>query len=155
MRLLALVLCALALPAVALAQATAPTATTGDAKDIQQSSASLIATVDPNGATTTVRFEYGTSTSYGLTSPERSVEGSDPVTLDIPVSGLTNSTTYHYRVVAINSAGTARGADRTFTTAAPPPQPAPPGVTTGGVRDVTTSSATLTGRVDPNGSAAT
>ncbi|HEY3189891.1 MAG TPA: hypothetical protein VGJ70_20545, partial [Solirubrobacteraceae bacterium] len=51
------------------------------------------------------------------------------------------------------TAGEAHGADRTFKTASLPAQPVPPAVTTRGVRDVTSSSATLMAEVDPNGSA--
>ena len=36
------------------------------------------------------------------------------------ISGLTPNSTYHYRVVAINLAGTTVGPDHTFTTAAAP-----------------------------------
>src|SRR5947208_3249092 len=151
MRLVLGLLCALAVPAVALAAApTPPAATTGAAKDITKASATLTATVDPNGAPATVRFEYGTSSSYGLTSAQKSVDGTDPVAVQIAVSGLTAATTYHYRAVATNAAGEARGADRTLKTAS---APAPPGATTTGVHDVTSSSATLTGQVDPNGAA--
>ena len=32
------------------------------------------------------------------------------------ISGLTASTTYHFRIVATNSSGTTYGSDRTFTT---------------------------------------
>jgi hypothetical protein len=32
------------------------------------------------------------------------------------ISGLTASTTYHFRIVATNSSGTAYGSDSTFTT---------------------------------------
>ncbi|HEY3021599.1 MAG TPA: hypothetical protein VGJ32_15485 [Solirubrobacteraceae bacterium] len=154
MRLLVGLLCALALPAAALAvDPTAPTATTGAAKEVKQTSATLTATVDPNGGPTTVRFEYGTSSSYGLSSPEKSVDGADPVTVEIGVTALTEATTYHYRVVATNAAGEARGGDRSFKTASAPVQPTAPAVTTGGARDITSSSATLLGRVDPNGAA--
>src|SRR3954454_15700564 len=114
MRLMAALLCAHALPATALAAPTAPTATTGAASSVTQTSATLTASVDPNGGPTTVHFEYGTSTSYGVTSASQTVDGADPVTAQVPVSGLTSATTYHYRVVATNSAGTATGADRTF-----------------------------------------
>src|SRR3954471_22853834 len=152
MRLMAALLCALALPAMALAAPTPPTATTGSASSVTQTSATLRATVDPNGGPTTVHFEYGTSSSYGLTSANKTVDGDNPVTVDVPVSGLTNSTTYHYRAVATNDAGTGRGTDHSFKTAAPP---SPPGATTGGVRSLTANSATVTGSVDPNGTATT
>ena len=32
------------------------------------------------------------------------------------ISGLTASTTYHFRIVATNNSGTTYGSDRTFTT---------------------------------------
>ena len=40
------------------------------------------------------------------------------------LSGLAPATTYHFRVVAINAAGTTLGADRTFTTSTAPPEAA-------------------------------
>jgi hypothetical protein len=147
MRVLAALLCALAVPAVALA-ATAPTAITGAAKDVKETSATLTATVDPNGAPTTVRFEYGTSTSYGMASTDQSVDGDGSKAVEATVGGLTAKTTYHYRVVATNAAGTVRGRDRTFTTLRNPrgftasasPNPAPWGGTT-----------TITGRLSGQG----
>jgi hypothetical protein len=140
MRLMAALLCALALPATASA---APTATTGDAKAVTNGSATLTATVDPHGASTTVHFEYGGSSSYGKNSNSRTV--TSPGTVEIPISGLAGSSTYHYRVVAASGAERTTGADRSFTTAA-----SPPAVATGVARAVTASSATLTGSVDPN-----
>jgi hypothetical protein len=134
---------------VALLAVAAVSATTGDAKNVEQTSATLTGTVE--GATA-VHFEYGTSASYGVATADRPVS-TDRQNVEVPVSGLTSSTTYHYRVVAMNGADQAAGADRTFTTLKPPPQPAPPGVVTSVVRGVTSSGATLTGRVDPNGSA--
>jgi hypothetical protein len=56
-------------------------------------------------------------------------------------------TTYHYRVVAINASGTTLGADVSFTT----PKPPAPTVATGHARDVTQTSATLSGTVNPQG----
>ena len=53
---------AVAAPAIA---ATVPTATTDTASMISSSSASIDATVNPNGATTTYAFQYGTTTNYG------------------------------------------------------------------------------------------
>ena len=60
-------LAALLLSAV-LAQA-APAATTGAAESITTGSAAVTGTVNPGGEATTYHFEYGTSTSYGLTTP--------------------------------------------------------------------------------------
>ena len=63
------------------------------------------------------------------------------------LTGLTPGTTYHYRVVATNSSGTARGADGIFTTSSAPV------AVTGSATSITVTSATLNGTVDPNGRA--
>lgn len=63
------------------------------------------------------------------------------------VNGLKAGTTYHYRLVAQNSAGTTHGADRTFTV----PADAKPQVVTGAALRVTSSGATVQGRLNPLG----
>ena len=73
--------------------------------------------------------------------------GSANVAVSRALSGLASGTTYHYRVVATNGAGTSRGADGIFATSAAP------AAVTGSATNVTTSSATLNGTVDPNGRA--
>ena len=69
-----------------------------------------------------------------------------------PVSAIINSlaahTTYHFRIVASNAAGTTFGSDRTFTTLA---MTGPPVVMTNPAINVTASSATLNGWLDPHG----
>src|SRR5688500_7551374 len=144
---LTLVLCLLlAVPAVALA--AAPSATTGAASALTRSGATLTGTVDPNGTATTWHFEYGTTTAYGLQSAGGDAgAGEDPVTVSIPVSGLSAGTTYHYRLVAVNADGTVQGADRTFRT---PAGPALPGLSSTVARDVGPTSASLRSRIDPN-----
>ena len=94
--------------------------------------------------------EYGTSTSYGSQSASAGVgSGSANVAVSRALSGLAAGTTYHYRVVATNGAGTSRGADGIFTTLAAPV------VATSAATGVTPTSATLNGSVDPNGRATT
>ena len=151
--LLILVLLAAALPAAAGAQIPAPTppvATTGAAEAITQTGATLAGTVDRNGGATTYHFEYGTSPAYGLTTTETAIPpgGTDPVTVKLPIAGLTRDTLYSHRLVATSPAGIARGANRTFRTA---PGPRPPGVTRTAARDVTSRAARLTTTADPNG----
>jgi hypothetical protein len=113
------------------------------------SSATLAGKVNPNGATTSWYVEYGTSTSYGSKTANVGA-GAGATTLDVSasLSKLAAGTTYHYRFVATNSAGTGHGADGIFTTSSPP------GAVTG-TAEVTPTSATLTGSVDPNGRATT
>jgi len=151
-----LVTAAVVLAPAATASAAVPVADTGAATGVGQTEATLAAKVNPEGAATSVRFDLGTSTAYGLQSASKDAgSGSAEVTVEIPVQGLTADTTYHFRVVATNPDGTTQGADATFKTDAVPPTPARPGVSTGGVRGVTPTAATLTGSVDPNNAATT
>ena len=63
----------LGLPAAAAAQnPTPPVVTTAAATSLAQNAATIPGTVDPNGAATTYEIRYGTSTSYGLRSTQRS-----------------------------------------------------------------------------------
>jgi hypothetical protein len=94
---------------------------------IARRSATLNGTVDPRGLSTTYHFEYGTTTSYGLSTPPASAgagNGAQPVSADL--SGLEPDTTYHYRLVATNADGTAVSAGRVLTTAALPAGGGPP-----------------------------
>jgi hypothetical protein len=95
-----------------------PTIDATAASSVTQSAATLEAQVKPGFGATVVRFEYGTTTSYGSkTYPTDSI-GSDgvdhPASADI--SALSPGTTYHFRAIATNVAGTARGPDQTFNT---------------------------------------
>jgi hypothetical protein len=148
--LLILALLAAAVPAAASAQDLPPAATTNPAESITLTGATLTGAVDRNGGATTYHFEYGTSPGYGLTTTETALppEGTDPVTVKVPIAGLTRDTLYHFRLVATNPAGIARGADRTFRTA---PGPRPPAVSRTTARDVTSRGARMTSTVDPNG----
>ncbi|MEO8686778.1 MAG: hypothetical protein ABI611_01000, partial [Solirubrobacteraceae bacterium] len=152
--LLILALLAAAVPAAARAQdpvpATPPVATTGAAESLTQTGATLTGTIDRNGGATTYHFEYGTSAAYGLTTAETPVPdgGTDPVTVKVPITGLTRDTLYHYRLVATNPAGISRGADRSFRTV---PGPRPPAVTATAARDVNSRGARLITTADPNG----
>ncbi|MFZ0888651.1 MAG: glycoside hydrolase domain-containing protein [Candidatus Binataceae bacterium] len=94
-----------------------PTATTNSATKVTWSSATLNGTVNPNGSSTTAYFQWGTSTSYGNTTSSQSIgSGASSVAISANLSSLTAGTTYHFRMVATNSAGTAYGADATFAT---------------------------------------
>jgi hypothetical protein len=149
MRLLLALVLLLAVPAAAGAQTgDPPGAATGAATGVTRTTATLTGSVDPNGSPATYRFEYGTTSDYGLQTAERAAgDGEDAGPVEAPVEGLTPGTTYHYRLVATNAAGTTRGADRTLRTADPP---RPPGVTGTGARGVGAQSATLRSLVDLN-----
>lgn len=128
------------------ARAATPVATTGPATAVGSTTATVTGTVDPGGQSTTWYVEYGTSTSYGSkTSSASAGSGSSATSVSSTLSGLDAGATYHYRVVAVNASGTARGADAVFTTLVPP------NAVTGTATDITATSATLNGTVDPNG----
>jgi hypothetical protein len=120
----ATMLCALVL-ACAPALAAMPLIGEESTINVSGTSATLQAEVNPNETATSYRFEYGTAEYTGDTplgqsapTPEGAVtEGSAPVTAEAHVQGLTSATTYHFRVVATNSAHeVVYGKDRTFTT---------------------------------------
>ncbi|MFL5885394.1 MAG: hypothetical protein ACJ77M_10015 [Thermoleophilaceae bacterium] len=121
-RLTILAICALGLAVPGTALAAGPTATTGGAKSITATTATLTGSVDPNHNATSFHFEYGRTTSYGSRTPDGptdATKGSQPVSQN--VTGLAPTTTYHYRVVATSPGFTVLGKDRTFKTPAPPP----------------------------------
>ena len=126
-----------------------PTVTSGAASLVEQTSATLNGTVNPNGATVTdCHFDYGPSEAYGFSVPCASLPGAGEGSVEVSamVGGLSANTTYHFRIAATNSGGTSQGGDQTLTTLA-----APPTVVTGPASSVTQSSATLNATVDPNG----
>jgi hypothetical protein len=103
-----------------------PAVTTGAATAVTADSATLGGSVDANWAPTTYRFEYGPTTAYGSVTATTDAGSGGAVAATAALAGLSPSTTYHYRLVATNSGGVSTGADKTFTTAAPPPAPIPP-----------------------------
>ena len=82
----------------------------------RSSSATLNGLLDPHGLTTSVYFQYGTGTSYGRTTATQTQGGNTYRNVTANISGLSASTTYHFRCIATNSAGTRYGADSSFTT---------------------------------------
>jgi hypothetical protein len=94
-----------------------PTVITSLASDVTATAATLQGTVVPEGAATTVVFEWGTTTAYGHTTPPQAIgAGASPITISVSLTGLVVATTYHFRCVASNAAGVAWGGDRVFTT---------------------------------------
>lgn len=126
----------------------APTAITGSMSAVGATFATANGTVNPGGRSTSWYFEYGTSTSYGRKTSSKSA-GSSTANVQVSgtLTGLTAGTTYHYRLVATSTDGTARGQNGTFTTRTAPV------AATGAATSVTVASATLNGTVDPNGRA--
>jgi hypothetical protein len=93
-----------------------PVVTTNPATNVTSSLATLNGSLDPHGLPTTVFFRWGTTTSYGHTTSTESQTGNTYRNIAANITGLSTHTTYHFRIVATNSADTKKGADRTFTT---------------------------------------
>ena len=73
--------------------------------------------IDPNGVATSYYWEYGPSEAYGSRTPEVSLgEGESALLAPAHLEGLDANSEYHFRVVAVNAAGTEHGSDTTFRT---------------------------------------
>ena len=125
-----------------------PVAATSAATNVASFSAKLNGSVNPHGLTTSVYFQYGTTAGYGLTTAPQTKTGNTDQSVSANISGLSASTTYHFRIVTSNSAGTRYGSDRAFTTLPPIGFPI---VTTNPATNVATFAATLNGLLDPHG----
>jgi hypothetical protein len=89
----------------------------GYAEQITATSVTFKMRIDPEGSATTYYVQYGPTTAYGSqTSAASAGSGTQEAKLLEAVSGLQSDTLYHFRVVAISSAGTAGSVDATFTT---------------------------------------
>ena len=123
-----------------------PSVTGTSAGSVTTSGATVSGSVNPNRVATTYKVEYGPTAAYGsATTPVSAGSGSSDVTASVPITGLTSTTTYHARLVAVSSAGTTNGPDLVFTTG-----DLPPTVTGTSVGSVTTTGATISGNVNPN-----
>jgi hypothetical protein len=119
------------------------TPVTGAASSISSSSATVSGTVNPEGASVNVSFQYGTTTAYGQTTVGQATGPSKAATpFGAALTGLPAGTTIHYRAVAMSDFGTFVGADQTLTTASTPPAPGPGGASIG---HVTVSAARVSG----------
>jgi hypothetical protein len=93
--------------------------------DIGPSSATIRASINPNGLETSYQFQYGLTGAYGALSPAAPASigsGQSPQIAAARRTGLAPGTTYHYRVVARSAAGLSSGPDRAFTTSSRPCQ---------------------------------
>ncbi len=112
-----------------------------------RTTARLSGTVNPENSSTTYHFEYGTTTAYGSKTEEANAGAGygDVSVRPQEIVELQAETTYHYRLVATNGAGTEPGPDYTFTTASR----TLPLVNTGEASGVTQTGASISGAVDP------
>jgi Ca2+-binding RTX toxin-like protein len=125
-----------------------PTALTGVASSIGSTSATLNGVADPNARSSSWWFEYGKTTALGSrTSTKNIAAGTKSVAVSAKISGLSTGTTYYFRLVVKNDLATVTGKSRSFVAGVAPT------VVTGPVISATSSTATATGTVNPNGRA--
>lgn len=123
-----------------------PTVTTSSVSNITTNSATCGGNVTNNGGATVTARGICWSTSRNPTiSNSHTANGSGTGSFTNTITGLSENTTYYVRAYATNSAGTAYGAERSFTTL--------PTVTTSTVSSITTNSATCGGNVINSGNA--
>jgi len=95
---------------------------------VADTSARLLATIDPRNTDTGYVFEYGTTPALGSsTAPLDVGSGTNPITVSQVISGLTKDIDYYFRVSATNLIGTTTSSSQTFHTRAVPFPSANPG----------------------------
>ncbi len=121
-------------------------ATTSAASSVTATSVVLNGSAGASGVDTSAHFDFGTSSSYGRQTTFQDI-GSDvtPVSFNATVTGLQPATTYHFRISASNTNGSALGNDMVFTTLAAPE------IVAGNASAVSATGATFNGSVNPNG----
>ncbi|MDA3866985.1 MAG: T9SS type A sorting domain-containing protein, partial [Salinivirgaceae bacterium] len=124
-----------------------PIVTTDAASDIESSGAILNGTVNANDLSTTVTFEYGLTEAYGttVTADQSPVTGTTDTDVSVSITELIPNTTYHFRVVGVNSEATTNGSDLTFMTLSQDPI-----ATTNAASDIEPTGAILNGTVNAN-----
>lgn len=118
-------------------------------------SAKLNGVVNPNYGVTTVSFVYGTdplflSNSQTTLGTPPSLSGGITSSVSVDVSFLNPATKYYFKVVASNSAATVQSAVESFTTTAISGV-APSVETTRWLVGFDAPTATITGKINPNG----
>jgi hypothetical protein len=90
---------------------------TGKPSAIRNRAATINGQVNPDGAATTYQVRYGRHVTLGSFSiPGHLQAGALTLPVSIRLTNLKPGTTYHYRLVAGNAAGSTVGPDTRFTT---------------------------------------
>jgi hypothetical protein len=130
------------------AAGASPGVQTRPATVVTGTTATLNALVSPNMLATTVRFRWGvdpTLQTFAETAAHSVTAGSGTVPVGSNLVQLAPATTYYFRALADNAAGSATGAILSFTTPG-----APPSVATHAATGIAETMATLHGLVVPN-----
>ena len=92
-----------------------PTVTTGPATNITSTTATLNATVNPNGLDTSVQF----TSNFRSFGGQAAGSGTNNISISVDVTGLAPNTQYTFNMTVTNSAGTTQGVQQSFTTLPP------------------------------------
>ena len=133
---------------------SAPTASISAATSVTGTTATFNGTVSANYFSTTVQFQYSTSSifsSYSSVTATQSPTLDQSVSVSAPVTGLSHGTTYYVRVVATNAIGAVTSSSSVSLTTSV----ASPTATTSAASSVTHNAATLNGTVSANGASTT
>lgn len=118
---------------------------TGTVQNLAPSGAKLTGSLTPGGVQAEYYFQWGLSGAYeNETPPVNAGSADEAVGAEALLSGLAANTTYHYRLVGLNSFGTTVGEGRTFTTSGPPR------IVTEATSALTHEEATLNARINPD-----
>ncbi|MFH1246390.1 MAG: fibronectin type III domain-containing protein, partial [Candidatus Liptonbacteria bacterium] len=134
---------------------TAPAVLTLAASNVTQNSAQLNATVNPNGQSTNVHFEYGTDQANLTSTATQTFSGTGAQNVTANISGLQANTTYYVRIVASNPCGGSNVLGQFITFYTNGGTCTAPTVITTGYNNLTQTSVTLMGTVNPNGNQTT
>jgi hypothetical protein len=97
--------------------AVPPAITDVGAVQVQDTSARLVATINPRNSDTGYVFQYGTTPAFGSsTGPVAIGGGNEAITVSQVVGGLGKDTEYYFRLVATNGVGTTNSAASSFHT---------------------------------------
>ena len=129
---------------------TIPTVITGDITEITTTTATCSYEVtDTGGAEITAQGVCWSTSEDPTTENSKTEDDTGLGTYTSNISSLTPNTTYYVRAYATNSIGTAYGEQETFKTSEVPKTP--PTVTTGGITDITTTTASCPCEVTDDG----
>ena len=98
----------------------APSVITAAASHVTATSATLNGLINPQALSTKWYFEYGSTTAYGFKTPEKTLPASPNISgVSAALVTLAPQARYHYRLVALSSAGKSYGVDFALTTGLP------------------------------------
>jgi hypothetical protein len=94
-----------------------PAVSTGAARSVSYSTATLNGSINPHGSDTSYYFQYGLTRAYGgQTAIADAGGGTSTVKVSLPIAGLEPLSVYHFRLVGVNRAGATLGNDQTLLT---------------------------------------